>query len=67
MDGSKGVSDMVVIVCPECGEALDTQKVDVIAHAIGHWKVVPRDISTIRNFEAQKRYRILIEALEGGV
>jgi hypothetical protein len=58
---------MALIICPECGVELDTEKHDITAHAIGHWKVVPRDIGTLRNSEAQRRYRALLEAAEGGV
>ena len=58
---------MVTVICPECGVELDTEKIDVVAHAMGHWKVPPRDIGTIRNNDAQRRYRALLEAAEGGV
>lgn len=50
------------VICPECAGCLDSEKVDIIKHAVSHWGVEPRDLSRIRNGEAVRRYNILIEA-----
>ena len=57
---------MSIIVCPECGVELDTEKVDVVAHAYGHWGVMPRDIGTLRNTQAQARYNQILDGVKGG-
>lgn len=55
---------MTIIVCPECGRSLDTERVDVIAHAYAHWRVSPRDVSTLRNTQAQERYHAILSQLK---
>ena len=57
---------MVKVICPECGAEFDTEEVDVVAHAISHWGVQPRDIGTLRNVQAQERYQVLLAQVEGG-
>ena len=57
---------MVIVICPECGSELDSEKVDVVAHAYSHWQVMPRDIGTLRNIQAQERYNTIMERLNGG-
>ena len=57
---------MVKVICPECGAEFDTEEVDVVAHAISHWGVQPRDIGTLRNLQAQERYHMLLAQVEGG-
>jgi len=57
---------MTIVICPECGAELDTNEIDVIAHAYAHWQVMPRDIGTLPNKQAQARYNNILEQLEGG-
>ena len=57
---------MVIVICPECGAELDSDEIDVIAHAYQHWQVLPRDIGTLRNTQAQARYNSILEQLNGG-
>lgn len=50
------------IKCPECGECLDSEKVDFVKHASLHWGVKPHDLDSLRNSEAKRRYNVLLEA-----
>jgi len=55
---------MVVIECPECHKLLDSEVVDFEAHCKHHWFVSARNISEIRNDEAQRRYHLIMDALK---
>jgi hypothetical protein len=59
--GKDEVLSVTIIICPECGKALDTEKHDIAAHGISHWSVPPKDVGLIRNPEAQRRYRELLQ------
>jgi hypothetical protein len=48
--------------CPECGVLLDSDRIDLIAHAQTHWPVSPNHLDRIRNEKARKRYEVIIEA-----
>ncbi|MBA7576894.1 hypothetical protein ES708_18736 [subsurface metagenome] len=54
---------MTIITCPECGKELDSSVISFEAHARSHWGVEPRNISTLRNAEAQRRYNIIMDAI----
>lgn len=53
---------MVVIKCPECGKVLESDKINLIAHARMHWGVDPRAIGEMRNKDARERYLYLVKA-----
>jgi hypothetical protein len=44
--------------CPECGA--DMKNRDPEAEGVHHWGVQFKDVETIQNPEAQKRYKILM-------
>jgi len=54
----------MIITCPECHKELDSEKVNFRAHALNHWGVEERHLDRIRNTEAVKRYKIILEAAE---
>jgi hypothetical protein len=52
------------VPCPECGKVLDSEKEDFLKHARTHYGCDVKDIYRMRNQEAQKRYKILVEYAE---
>lgn len=52
------------VLCPECGKILNSEKVDIRKHAVGHWGVSERDLHRMTNREAVRRYNTLITAAE---
>lgn len=46
--------------CPECGADMTNR--DPEAEGVHHWGVPFKDVATIQNEEAQKRYKILMGA-----
>lgn len=45
--------------CPECGESMTNR--DPEAEGMKHWGVRAKDIETLTNIEAQRRYRLLMQ------
>ena len=45
--------------CPECGESMQNR--DPEAEGMRHWGVRAKDIDTLTNTEAQRRYKILMD------
>jgi len=54
----------MIVTCPECGLDLDTSKISLRKHAYMHWSVEPRHLDRIRNQEAVKRYKYLLDEAE---
>lgn len=58
---------MVIIICPECGVTLDSEKVDFEVHCKNHWHVDYKRLDTLRNGTARARYEEIMNTFDAEV
>ena len=48
------------VKCPECGQVVTGDYIDIVVHAVTHWHVGPGEIHYIHNPDARARYLAFI-------
>ncbi len=53
---------MVVIICPETGKVLDSDRIDFKSYASRLWGVKLKDVDRLTNKLAKERYMFIVNA-----
>ena len=60
-------TDKKFVTCPECGEELESGTTQVTGHLRDHWNVDLANPYAVKNPDARKRIRVLLEHLPSQV